>query len=204
MQFHTWLVFFVTSIGMSLAPGPNGLLALTHGAMYGSRKTLFTISGAVVGFIAVIALCMFGIGALIKASVIWLTVLKLVGGAYLIWLGVQVWRSPAIAVAATPEVTSEVRPWSLVRQGALSSATNPKGLLFFSAILPQFIDAQRSLVVQFVIVAATYAVTEFAAECVFAFAANRIRPWLSRAGRRFNCVCGGIFVAIGAVLPLHV
>ncbi|TDG03440.1 LysE family translocator [Paraburkholderia guartelaensis] len=204
MQFHTWLVFFVTSIGMSLAPGPNGLLALTHGAMYGSRKTLFTITGAVAGFIAVIALCMFGIGALIKASVIWLTVLKLVGGAYLVWLGVQVWRSPAIAVAATPAVTSEARSWSLVRQGALSSATNPKGLLFFSAFLPQFIDAQRSLVVQFVIVAATYAVTEFAAEYVFAIAANRIRPWLSRAGRRFNRVCGGIFVAIGTVLPLHV
>ncbi|MFA7503726.1 MAG: LysE family transporter [Burkholderiaceae bacterium] len=132
VDLKIWLVFLVTSVGLSLSPGPDGLLALTHGAMYGCRKTLFTICGGAVGFVLIIALCMFGIGALIKASVVWLTVLKWVGGAYLVWLGIQVWRSPPISVTATAESTG-ASGRTLFRQGALSSATNPKGLLFFSA-----------------------------------------------------------------------
>lgn len=202
MQFDTWLVFLVSSIGLSLSPGPNSLLVLTHGALHGSRKTLFTIFGGVLGFVAIIALCMFGIGALLKSSVLWLTVLKWVGGAYLVWLGIQVWRSPPIAVAVSTGPT-EANGWSLFRQGFLSAATNPKGLLFFSAFLPQFIDPHRGLVPQFAVVAATYAATEFLAEYALASAANQVRPWLGRVGQRFNRVCGGVFVALGAVLPLH-
>lgn len=196
------LIFLATSIGMSLSPGPNGMLALTHGAMHGSRKTLFTIAGAVLGFVAVIGLCMFGIGALIKASVLWLTALKWVGGAYLLWLGIQIWRAPPIAVTANTE-PAKASGWSLFCQGALSAATNPKGMLFVSAFLPQFIDPQRNLVMQFAAVAATYAATEFLAEYTVASAAHRVRPWLERIGRRFNRVCGGVFVVIGAVLPLR-
>src|SRR6478752_3742761 len=91
MEFHDWLLYLAASIGLSLSPGPNGLLALTHGALHGRRKALFTISGGVSGFVLVIALSMFGIGALLQASVVWLTVLKWLGGAYLVWLGIQPW-----------------------------------------------------------------------------------------------------------------
>lgn len=202
MQFDTWLIFFITCIGLSLSPGPNSLLVLTHGAIHGSRKTLFTIVGGIVGFVAIIALCMFGIGTLIKSSILWLTLLKWVGGAYLVWLGIQVWRSPAIAVEVCVEHT-KAKGLLLFRQGFLSAATNPKCLLFFSAFLSQFIDPQRSLLPQFAVVAVTYAATEFLAEYAMASAANKVRPWLARIGRRFNRVCGGVFVAIGAALPLH-
>ena len=98
MAFHTWLLYSLAAIGLSLSPGPNGLLALTHGALHGRRKTLFTIFGGACGFICVVALSMFGIGALLKASLVWLAVLKWLGGAYLVWLGIQVWRAPAIGV----------------------------------------------------------------------------------------------------------
>ncbi|MET0404048.1 MAG: LysE family translocator [Cystobacter sp.] len=202
MQFDTWLLFLVACMGLSLSPGPNSLLVLTHGALHGRRKTLFTILGGVLGFVVIIALCMFGIGALIKSSVVWLRVLKWVGGAYLVWLGIQVWRSPPIAVEVNP-LPTETNDWSLARQGFLSAATNPKGLLFFSAFLPQFIDPHRGLMPQFAIVAATYAATEFVAEYAMASAANRIRPWMGRVGKRFNRACGGLFVALGALLPLH-
>jgi len=202
MQFETWLIFLISSIGLSLSPGPNGLLALTHGAMHGRNKTLFTIFGGALGFVAIIGLCMFGIGALIKSSVLWLTVLKWVGGLYLVWLGIQVWRSPPITVTVSSGFT-KAKGWSLFQKGLLSAATNPKGLLFFSAFLPQFIDPNRSLIQQFVVVAATFAATETLTEYVLASAANRVRPWLGRVGRRFNHACGGLFVAIGAALPLR-
>ncbi|WP_197703549.1 LysE family transporter [Marinobacter sp. LV10R510-11A] len=91
-----------------MAKAKNGLLrpTLTHGALHGSRKTLFTIWGGAVSFIVAIALCMFGIGALIKSSLIWLSILKWVGGFYLVWLGIQVWRSPP---PITTTVDAEVK-----------------------------------------------------------------------------------------------
>ena len=202
MDLHTWLIYVLAATGLSLSPGPNGLLALTHGALHGRRKALYTIFGGALGFTAVVALSMFGIGALLETSLVWLTVMKWVGGAYLVWLGIQVWRAPPIGI----EVRGPAEPragWSLFRQGALSALTNPKGLLFFAAFLPQFIDPARSLLLQFVIMAGTFAVIEIATEVFIASAAHRISPWLRRAGRRFNQACGGLFVLIGVVLPLR-
>ncbi len=202
MAWHTWLIYFVAALGLSLAPGPNGLLALTHGALHGRRKTLWTIFGGAPGFAAVIALSMFGIGALLQASLAWLTVLKWVGGAYLVWLGIQVWRAPAIGVELDA-AAGTLDGWSLFRQGALSAVTNPKGILFFAAFLPQFIDPARSLWLQFLVMAGTFAAIEVLTEFLIASTAHRIRPWLKRSGKRFNQACGGIFVAIGAALPLR-
>lgn len=202
MNLDTWLIYFLAAIGLSLSPGPNGLLALTHGAMHGRRKTLYTIFGGALGFIIMIALSMFGIGALLQTSLVWLTALKAIGGAYLIWLGIQVWRAPALGFDAVEPML--VRPgWSLFRQGALSAMTNPKGILFFTAFLPQFIDPAHSLVLQFAIMAVTFAGIEIVTELLIASLSQRIRPWLQRVGRRFNQVCGGIFIAIGAALSLR-
>ncbi len=202
MAIDTWLIYLVAALGLSLSPGPNGLLALTHGALHGRRKTLWTIFGGSVGFVAVIALSMFGIGALLQTSLVWLTVLKWVGGAYLVWLGVQVWRSPPIGVELNA-AGGERGGWSLFRQGLLSAATNPKGILFFAAFLPQFIDPARSLWLQFAVMAGTFAGIEVVTEFVIASTAHRVRPWLQRVGKRFNQACGGVFVAIGAALPLR-
>lgn len=202
MTLNTWLIYLLACIGLSLSPGPNGLLALTHGAMYGQRRTLFTIAGGVLGFSAIIALSLLGIGALIQSSTHWLAVLKWAGGAYLVWLGLQVWRSPPVTITAPTQVQA-VRGWKLFRQGALSASTNPKALLFFTAFLPQFMNAEHSLWLQFAILAGTFAATELLTEFLLASAAQRITPWLARAGRRFNRACGGLLMAIGALLPLR-
>jgi homoserine/homoserine lactone efflux protein len=202
MDLHTWLIYVAAVTGLSLSPGPNGLLALTHGAVYGWRKAAFTVAGGVCGFVVVIALSMFGIGALLQASLGWLTFMKWVGGAYLAWLGIQVWRSPPVSVELGATANERSRA-SLFGQGALSALTNPKVLLFFAAFLPHFIDATRSLLTQFIVMAGTFAVFEFATELVIVGMAQRINAWLARAGKRFNQVCGGLFVAIGAALPLR-
>ena len=202
MELHNWLLYLAASIGLSLSPGPNGLLALTHGALHGHRKALFTISGGVLGFVILIALSMFGIGALLQASIAWLTVLKWLGGAYLVWLGIQVWRSPPMQLEVT-EAGEGRAGWSLFKDGLLSAVTNPKALLFFAAFLPQFIDPHRNLVIQFAVMAATFGTIEFLYELVVAHAAQRIGGLLRRIGRKFNRVCGGIFIAIGVAMPLR-
>ncbi|MGE5617035.1 MAG: LysE family translocator [Bacillota bacterium] len=202
MRLETWLLYTLAAIGLSLSPGPNSLLAMTHGALHGARMALFTVAGGVLGFTLLILLSMFGIAALLQSSLVWLAILKWVGGAYLVWLGVQVWRSPPLdlAIAVARE---RARPARLFSQGALSATTNPKGILFFAAFLPQFIDPARSLFIQFAVMAGTFAVTETMTEITLASTAHRIRPWLARVGKRFNHACGGVFIAIGAALPLR-
>lgn len=201
MALHTWLLYLVAAIGLSLTPGPNSLLVLTHGALHGHRRTLYTVAGSAVGFTALIGLSMAGIGALLQTSAHALLVLKLVGGAYLAWLGVQLWRSPPIQLdlpAGTPPASAA----GLFRQGLLTALSNPKALLFYGAFLPQFIDPARDLATQFVIMATVFVVIEVAVEWLLALMAHRVRRWLQRLGRRFNRACGGMFVAMGAALPL--
>jgi threonine/homoserine/homoserine lactone efflux protein len=83
----------------------------------------------------------------------------------------------------------------------LSAATNPKGILFFAAFLPQFIDPARGLAVQFLVMASTFVVIEFVTELVLASLAHRIAAWLARVGRAFNRTCAVVFIAIGVLLP---
>ncbi len=202
MEFSTWVLYAAAAVGLSLTPGPNGLLALTHGALYGTKKTLATIFGGLLGFAAVIGMSMFGIGALLQASSDLLTVLKWVGGAYLVWLGLQVWRSEPIGVQ-NPTSSKISKPSKLFSQGFLSAVTNPKGILFFVAFLPQFIDPNASLFVQFLVMAATFVFVEFWYELMVASLADRIQPWLRRVGKNFNRVFGSVFMAIGVLLPLR-
>ena len=211
MDLQTWLVYLLATTGLSLSPGPNSLLALTHGALHGWRRTLFTIAGGAVGFVVLIGLSLFGISALLKTSPLWLVALKWVGGAYLVWLGVQVWRSPPVGVTVGAEIHGQAQGAAsgpatgaaLAWQGALAAMTNPKGVLFFAAFLPQFIDPARNPWTQFAVMAGTFVVVESITELVIAGTAARVRPWLQHVGQRFNQVCGGLFILIGAALPLR-
>jgi len=202
MEFKTWLIYLVAAAGLSLSPGPNSLLALTHGALYGKRMALNTIAGGAVGFVSIVGLSMLGIGALLETSLTALTVMKWVGGVYLVWLGIQVWRAPGIQLAVQPGMAG-ASAVSLFRQGLLSALTNPKAILFFAAFLPQFIDPARSLVVQFAVMAATFAIMECITELALVLLASKISGWLSRVARGFNRGCGAIFMAIGVWLPLR-
>ena len=201
MALHTWLIYLTAVFGLSLTPGPNGLLALTHGALYGHRRALWTISGGMLGFVLLMALSMFGLAALLKASAHALLVLKWLGAAYLIWLGIQLWRAPALHL--TPLQSTAPRPGvQLFRQGLLSALSNPKVILFFGAFLPQFLDPTRSLWLQFAVMAGTFALVEGIVEYLLARTAQRTRPWLERAGSGFNRCCGGLFAVMGLALPL--
>lgn len=201
MQLDTWLLYLITCCGIAVVPGPNALLVLTHGALHGRSKTLFTISGGVIGFVGVIALCVLGLGALLQASMLWLTVLKIVGGLYLIWLGVNLWRSEPITLANKDNSSSG--SWSLFYQGLLSAVSNPKALLLFTAFITPFIDPRGDLVAKAAILSLTYAVVEFGVELGVASAVHKVRPWLARTGRRFNQICGGFFVIFGVLIPAH-
>ena len=201
MEISNWLLYALAALGLSLTPGPNGLLALTHGALYGSKRTISTILGGLSGFGLVIAASLFGIGALLAANAELLSWLKWIGGAYLVFLGFQIWRSEPIGVSATEKGKST--PWGLYSQGLLSAISNPKGILFFVAFLPQFVDPLRALWLQFLIMAGTFLAIEFVYEYAVASLANKVQPLLRRAGKNFNRFFGGVFTILGVLLPLR-
>ncbi|MGX5220155.1 LysE family translocator [Pseudomonas segetis] len=201
MALQTWLLYLIAITGLSLTPGPNGLLAMTHGALYGHRRALWTVTGGVIGFTLLMALSMFGIDSLLKASANALTILKWLGGAYLIWLGIQLWRSPPPNLDTLDD--TQGRPASsLFRQGLLAALSNPKVILFFGAFLPQFLDPGANIWLQFAIMALTFVMVEGLVEYLLARMAQRIRPWLQRSGKGFNRSCAVMFIAIGSALPM--
>lgn len=200
MALEIWLLYLLAAIGLSLTPGPNGLLALTHGALYGERRALATVCGSVLGFTLLLAACMAGLGALLAASESAFIALKWLGAAYLIYLGWRTWRSPPL-VSPELRTASDLRPRrALFAQGFLAATSNPKVIVFFAAFLPPFIDPARSALLQFAVMAATFAATEFITEMLLAGMARRLAPLLSSHGRVFNRVSGGTFVCAGTLL----
>ncbi|WP_339485991.1 LysE family translocator [Pseudomonas sp. EL_65y_Pfl2_R95] len=201
MAFNTWLLYLIAITGLSLTPGPNGLLAMTHGALYGHRRALWTVMGGVIGFTLLMALSMFGIDSLLKASANALTILKWLGGAYLIWLGIQLWRSPPPSLDPLSDVQAKPAR-AMFSQGLFAAMSNPKVILFFGAFLPQFLDPTSNLWLQFAVMALTFVVVEAFVEYLLARMAQRIRPWLQRSGKGFNRSCAVMFIAIGSALPM--
>lgn len=202
MSFELWLVYLVAAVGLSFAPGPNGLLALTHGARFGLQRTLFTVLGGALGFLLLIAVSLAGMGALLAASERSFMVAKMVGAAYLAYLGLRLSMAPAqpIAVVSEGEDVPAASGFRLFVQGFLVAATNPKGIVFFAAFLPQFIVPGVPFWTQLAVFGGTFVVVEVLYEAMLAALAQRIAPWLGDHTRWFNRVTGGVFVAFGVAL----
>jgi homoserine/homoserine lactone efflux protein len=197
-----WFVYMLAAIGLSLTPGPNGLLSLTHGVRFGLARTVFTVAGGVSGFMVLVAASLAGLGALLAASEQAFNIAKWVGAAYLVYLGIRLWRAPPPQVRA-PDAEgrmAEAGAARLFTQGFLVAVSNPKALIFFAAFLPQFMVPGAPYWQQLVVLGGTFAVVEFAYELVLAGMAQKIAPWLARHGRWFNRITGTSFVGIGTVL----
>ena len=207
MSLHAWLLFAAATTLLSLTPGPNGLLALTHGGLFGARRTVATALGGVTGFAALMGVSLSGLGALLAASEAAFGFLRWAGALYLVWLGVRTWRAPPATFGAADGTAGGAAgawrgPRSLFGEGLLVALSNPKAILFFVAFLPPFVDPARSLAGQFALMVATLATIEFAVEIALAAGSERIRPWLARDGnlRGFQRLTGALFVGAGAAL----
>lgn len=219
MDLHLWLIYLAAAVGLSLTPGPNGLLALTHGMRYGWRPTFHTALGGIAGFMVLVAASIAGLGALLATSERAFEIARWIGAAYLVFLGVRTWRAPppiialtefagtvnaatrtpaaATTIPARPVMTSASRRFS---EGFMVAVSNPKALIFFAAFLPQFMQPGLPLWQQFVILGGTFGLIELVYELLIASAAQRVAPWLGRNGRWFNRTAGATFIGIGGVL----
>lgn len=202
MSIEIWLVYLAAAIGLSLTPGPNGLLALTHGARFGARAAAATVFGGALGFFLLIAVSLAGMGALLTASETAFTVAKWIGAAYLVYLGVRLWFAPTpeIAVIEGARAPLAASPFRLFSEGFLVAVSNPKAIIFFAAFLPQFMVPGMPFLAQVLLLGGTFVIVEIIYELGLVALAHRAAPWLARHGRLFNRVTGATFVGIGAAL----
>lgn len=202
MTLHTWWLFVVMSFVVSGTPGPNMLLIMSSSARHGMRPALAAMAGCMTALIIMMSISAAGLGALLQASPAVFDLLRWIGAAYLVYLGVKSWRSPvATASDAAPEMPAG-HGAALFRRGFLVAASNPKAILFAAAFLPQFITLSAPRLPQFVILLLTFALIEGGWYMAYAAGGQRIAVHLRRARvlRLFNRLTGGVFVGFGALM----
>ncbi len=202
MSLSTWLAFFVASWLISLSPGAGAISCMATGMRYGYVRGLWNIAGLQLGILFVLAIVAAGLGALLAASAVAFAAIKWLGAAYLVWLGIQQWRAPARPIVDANSAREGVSRRELIVKGFLVNATNPKGIVFMLAVLPQFIDPARPQAVQYAVCAATLAFTDLVVMSAYTGLASRVLAALREPHhvRIINRTFGGLFVAAGALL----
>ena len=198
------LAFTLTAFVLIAIPGPSVLFTVSRAIALGRTAGVATVAGNAVGTFAQVVAVAFGIGALVERSVAVFTVLKLAGACYLMFLGVQAIRhrrSLAAALGAEVERKTTVK---MMADGFAVGATNPKVIVFFAAMLPQFVDRQAGHVpVQIIALGAIFAGIALLSDSTWALAAGTVRAWLSSSPRRLEALGGTgglLMIGIGARL----
>lgn len=203
----TALILFAFVAFVTIAtPGPTVLLALANGSRYGVRRALAGMFGAVASDVVLITAVALGLGALLAASEFWFAVLKYVGAVYLAWLGWRMLRSAGSVdlAGASAQAAEGGSTRAIFLKAFLVAVTNPKGYLFCSALLPQFIDPAAPQVPQYLAFGIVFAGLDFAVMFGYALlGARAARVFKASAARWLDRVCGGALVALAGSLALY-
>ncbi|MCP1439134.1 homoserine/homoserine lactone efflux protein [Erwinia persicina] len=200
MTMQWWLAYLLTTSILSLSPGSGAINTMSTGISHGYRGAAASISGLQVGLAVHILLVGIGLGALFSQSVLAFEVLKWAGAAYLIWLGIQQWRSAgAIDLQAVAKAMPRRR---LFKRAVLVNLTNPKSIVFLAALFPQFIIPHQPQAMQYLVLGVTTVVVDIIVMIGYATLAQRIAAWIKgpKQMKLLNRLFGGMFMAVGALL----
>ena len=199
MALTTWLAFLFAATLIAVSPGPGAATSMSVGLRHGYWAALRAILGLQSALVIQLSIVAAGLGALLAASTTAFNIMKLLGAAYLIWLGIQKWCEAPQAVEGE---NIAMPPSGLFVQGLLVNLTNPKAIVFIAALTPQFIDPGRPQWLQFLILAATMCGVDTVVMSGYALLATHLRRWLNdaRAMKAQNRFFGGIFVGAGMLL----
>ena len=201
MPLHTWLSFFIACWLISASPGAGAISCMSVGVRYGYRKGVWNVAGLILGIMCVLLIVAAGLGAILAASTLAFNIVKWLGVAYLVYLGIEQWRAPAAPIVASGG-DAEGNPRRLLAKGFLVNASNPKGIVFMLAVLPQFIDTAAPQAIQYLICGATLCVTDMVVLSLYTLLAARVLRVLRepRQIRWMNRTFGSLFVGAGALL----
>nr|WP_315236650.1 LysE family translocator [uncultured Albidiferax sp.] len=202
MTTSAWLLFITISLVTAFTPGPAVLLAMSNTMAWGLRKTLLGSSvGSAIGVFVVSGIAMAGLGTLLHTSAWLFAGLKTAGALYLMYLGYRQWTNPGSVFSKTAQ--AEAQPdksrLALARQGLLVSLTNPKSILFFTALFPQFLHLDAPMLPQFLELTSVFTACALTSHLVYSLLATRLQGWFSTQSRArlFNRVTGGAFGLLG-------
>ncbi|WP_338620035.1 LysE family translocator [Paludibacterium sp. THUN1379] len=201
MTLNIWLLFVTTTFFVSATPGPNMLLAMTHGIHYGVRATFITCLGLMAGLLLYILVSAAGLGALLSTSPRLFTAITWLGAAYLVYLGIRTWRAAPVTPSERRD-NQTLNALQRFRHGFLVALSNPKAVIFFTALFPQFMNPQRAQLPQLLILTASFYLIEAGWQFVYASGGARLSGWLQSARhiRLVNRLSGGAFVCAGIIL----
>lgn len=192
----TLVTYALLAVAAIATPGPTVLLAMSNGSRHGLRTASYGIAGAALSDAILITVAALGLGAVLAASAVLFTVVKMVGVAYLLWIGIQMLRSSG-AIGQLPQ-SGNGQPKSIFRKSLLVAVTNPKGYLFFTAFLPQFVEPAAPLAMQYVTLAAIFIAIDVTVMTAYAATGARAVLFLKGNGARWiDRTCGGVLVCLG-------
>lgn len=198
MTFESWAAFTAASAVLLVIPGPTVLLVVSYGLGQGWRTALPMAVGVALGDFTAMTVSLLGLGALLAASASLFTLLKWLGAAYLVYLGIKLWRAGG-ALQAAPRTDAASAP-RMLAHAWLVTALNPKSITFFVAFLPAFIDPHAEFLAQMLVFETTFLVLAFANALAYALIAARVRRLVEsrRAISLINKVGGGLLIGAGA------
>lgn len=207
MHLSNWLIFCGLALLVTFTPGPGVLLAISNSVAVGPRRAMISSSGNAAGLFIVSGVAMAGMGVVLATSASAFLALKLAGALYLIYLGIKQWRSkasilPDAGSASASALSPRLPSRRLFIQGLTVALTNPKAILFFSALFPQFLTQDAPLLEQFIVLTGTFATCAMLAHAFYVLLARVLKNQFANPKRMrlFNQSSGALFVVLGLSL----
>lgn len=199
MTLETWIAYVFASAAILIVPGPTVVMVVTQAAAHGRKAAPWLSAGVVLGDFTAMTLSLIGLGAVMAASATLFSCLKYVGAAYLLWLGVRIWRSSPSADEGEEDIASRPRNAALFRRAFLVTVLNPKAIAFFVAFLPQFVDPTRPTLSQLLILGGTFLFLSAVNSSSYGLFAGRFSGVLRsrKAKKRLHRIGGGALVGAG-------
>ena len=204
MTIQSWLMYLTLVIVATSTPGPAVLFIMTNSALHGWRKAIFAALGNIVGLFCLGIIAVTGLGAILKASEIIFNIIRYAGAAYLIYLGLKLifQRSSEFSIIKNQLISTDVSSQKLFFRALGVALSNPKAIVFLTALFPQFVNINESLIPQFSILIAILMLFSFFFLMFYALLAHRVKTLLTKPNRIkiFNRTSGSIFIGFGFLL----
>jgi threonine/homoserine/homoserine lactone efflux protein len=199
MSVELYFAFVAASVALALMPGPNVALIVANSVAYGPRYGFITVAGTSSAMVPQLTVVTLGLSAVLSFMAEWFEVLRWAGVAYLVYLGIQAWRTPPLDLSTNPQPKSAR---AIYLRGVLVSLTNPKTLLFFGAFLPQFVDPKSDATSQLALLSLTFLIIAASIDICWALLASKARATLAKFGTWTNRITGGVLISAGVGLAL--
>jgi len=204
MAWQVWLAFFGAAIAIAVSPGAGAIQSMATGLTHGVRRGYWSILGLEIGLMLQLSLVAAGLGAVVTNSILAFNIIKWIGVAYLFYLAVRQWRTATVDLREQVGRAMDGGRLSLVVRGFLVNATNPKGLVFFLAVLPQFVVPASPLLPQYLAIGVTMVAVDLVVMGLYTALSVRLLTWMQTPRKQTVVyrVFSGLFATAAVILSL--